>query len=199
MIENGTDVQKRPCGMCNDIIIYTADDVQIAGSTVCKFFGLGHREGIGGEVHVLVRIQIRLQRICKCNRKCLGEQRCVTVIGNIFVDTDLIGSISGSKGKGTIIFVKTVCICDAVCPGQLQFGFGIGTGVFCHNISFLRVGDINNCSICCKSFGAVCLRGKYLWGVIHMGGSFCGRGLVVRGRGLILVLGTSASEQTDTQ
>ncbi len=39
--------------MCNDIIIYTADDVQIAGSTVCKFFGLGHREGIGGEVHVL--------------------------------------------------------------------------------------------------------------------------------------------------
>ena len=60
MIENGTDVQKRPCGMCNDIIIYTADDVQIAGSTVCKFFGLGHREGIGGEVHVLVRIQIRL-------------------------------------------------------------------------------------------------------------------------------------------
>ena len=114
MIENGTDVQKRPCGMCKDIIIYTADDVQIAGSTVCKFFGLGHREEIGGEVHVLVRIQIRLQRICKCNRKCLGEQRCVTVIGNIFVDTDLIGSISGSKGKGTIIFVKTVCICDAL-------------------------------------------------------------------------------------
>lgn len=114
MIENGTDVQKRPCGMCNDIIIYTADDVQIAGSTVCKSFGLGHREGIGGEVHVLVRIQIRLQRICKCDRKCLGEQRCVTVIGNIFVDTDLIGSISGSKGKGTIIFVKTVCICDAL-------------------------------------------------------------------------------------
>ena len=32
-----------------------------------------------------------------------------------------------------------------------------------------------------------------------MRGSFCGRGLVVRGRGLILVLGTSASEQTDTQ
>lgn len=49
-------------------------------------------------------------------------------------------------------------------PGQLQFGFCIETGVFCHNISFLRVGDINNCSICCKSFGAVCLRGKYLWG-----------------------------------
>ena len=83
-------------------------------------------------------------------------------------------------------------------PGQLQFGFCIGTGVFCHNISFLRVGDINNCSICCKSFGAVCLRGKYLWGVIRMGGSFCGRVLVVRGRGQILVLGTSASEQTDT-
>lgn len=164
MIENGTDVQKRPCGMCNDIIIYTADDVQIAGSTVCKFFGLGHREEIGGEVHVLVRIQIRLQRICKCDRKCLGEQRGVTVIGNIFVDTDLIGSISGSKGKGTIIFVKTVCICDAVCPGQLQFGFGIETGLFCHNISFLRVGDINSCSICCKSFETVCLRGKHLWG-----------------------------------
>lgn len=36
-------------------------------------------------------------------------------------------------------------------------------------------------------------------GGIRMGGSFCGRGLVVRGRGLILVLGTSASEQTDTQ
>lgn len=48
--------------------------------------------------------------------------------------------------------------------GQLQFGFGIETGVFCHNISFLRVGDINSCSICCKSFETVCLRGKYLWG-----------------------------------
>ena len=36
-------------------------------------------------------------------------------------------------------------------------------------------------------------------GGVRMGGSFCGRGLVVRGRGLILVLGTSTSEQTDTQ
>ena len=47
----------------------------------------------------------------------IGAIKCMRgfqLAGNIFVDTDLIGSISGSKGKGTIIFVKTVCICDAL-------------------------------------------------------------------------------------